>query len=79
MIGAKIFATVGNEEKTKYLVDTFNISKEHIFSSRNPSFLPDVMRETKGKGVDVVLNSLSGDLLHTSVSTSSHWRILKLN
>ena len=24
------------------------------------------MRETKGKGVDLVLNSLSGELLHTS-------------
>jgi NADPH:quinone reductase-like Zn-dependent oxidoreductase len=26
----------------------------------------DVMRETNGKGVDIVLNSLSGELLHAS-------------
>jgi NADPH:quinone reductase-like Zn-dependent oxidoreductase len=45
---------------------TFNIPRNHIFNSRNSSFLPDVTRETNGVGVDVVLNSLSGDLLHTS-------------
>jgi len=45
---------------------TFDIPRNHIFNSRNSSFLPDVMRETNGTGVDVVLNSLSGDLLHAS-------------
>lgn len=45
---------------------TFNIPRDHIFHSRNSSFLPDIMRATNGVGVDVVLNSLSGDLLHAS-------------
>ncbi|KAF2138887.1 uncharacterized protein K452DRAFT_276732 [Aplosporella prunicola CBS 121167] len=66
MVGAKIFATVGTDEKVEYLMRTFSIPRNHIFNSRNSSFLPDVMRETNGTGVDVVLNSLSGDLLHAS-------------
>ncbi|THV54033.1 hypothetical protein BGAL_0036g00320 [Botrytis galanthina] len=66
MIGAEIYATVGNEEKVKYLVERYDIPRSHIFNSRSASFLPDLMRETNGRGVDVVLNSLSGDLLHSS-------------
>ena len=62
----KVYATVGNDEKAEYLMSNLQIPKNHIFNSRDHSFLPDLMRETKGKGVDLVLNSLSGDLLHTS-------------
>lgn len=28
--------------------------------------MPDLMRQTRGRGVDIVLNSLSGELLHAS-------------
>ncbi|KAK8011011.1 hypothetical protein PG990_009976 [Apiospora arundinis] len=66
MVGAKILATVGNEDKVQYLVDTFKIPRECIFSSRSISFLTGVLEHTKGEGVNVVLNSLSGELLHTS-------------
>ena len=62
----KIYATVGNDEKVKHLMDKFQLPRNHIFNSRNSSFLPDLMRETNGRGVDLVLNSLSGELLHTS-------------
>ena len=57
---------MGNDEKVQYLVDTFDIARNHIFNSRNISFLPDLKRQTNGRGVDLVLNSLSGELLHTS-------------
>jgi NADPH:quinone reductase-like Zn-dependent oxidoreductase len=63
---AEIFCTVGNEEKVQYLMSTFGIPRNRIFNSRDSSFLPDVMRETDGCGVDLVLNSLSGELLHAS-------------
>lgn len=45
---------------------TFGIPRHRIFNSRDGSFLPDVMRETGRVGIDLVLNSLSGELLHTS-------------
>lgn len=69
MLGVdKIYATVGSDEKVQYLIDTFGLPRSHIFSSRDAGFLPGIMRETGDRGVDVVLNSLSGELLHTSVS-----------
>jgi NADPH:quinone reductase-like Zn-dependent oxidoreductase len=57
---------VGTEEKVQYLINKLGIPKNHIFNSRDASFLPDLMRETGGQGVDLVLNSLSGELLHAS-------------
>lgn len=62
----QIYCTVGNEEKTSFLVNNFNIPKSHIFHSRDTSFLPALMAATHHRGVDVVLNSLSGELLHAS-------------
>ncbi|XDG06082.1 hypothetical protein ABKA04_005697 [Annulohypoxylon sp. FPYF3050] len=66
MLGAEIYATVGSEKKVKYLMDHFGIPRNRIFNSRDASFAEGVMRETEGRGVDVVLNSLSGELLHES-------------
>ncbi|PGH03116.1 hypothetical protein AJ79_07443 [Helicocarpus griseus UAMH5409] len=65
-IGAIIYATVGDDEKAKYLTETYNIPRDQIFNSRDSSFFPGIMHATKGEGVDVVLNSLSGELLHAS-------------
>ncbi|KAK4941986.1 Type I Iterative PKS [Elasticomyces elasticus] len=66
MIGAEIYATVGSDNKVEFLVDNHQIPRDHIFNSRDTSFRDDVLRMTKGVGVDVVLNSLSGELLHAS-------------
>ncbi|KAM7215616.1 hypothetical protein V8F06_009003 [Rhypophila decipiens] len=70
MLGvSEVYATVGgstSEEKKRYLMDTFGIPRSRIFSSRDASFLSAVMLQTDGRGVDVVLNSLSGQLLHAS-------------
>ncbi|KAK2603883.1 hypothetical protein QQS21_003918 [Conoideocrella luteorostrata] len=63
LAGAQIFVTASTEEKRLFLHDTFRIPKTHIFSSRNNSFRDGILNETDGKGVDVVINSLSGSLL----------------
>jgi NADPH:quinone reductase-like Zn-dependent oxidoreductase len=42
------------------------IPDDHIFGSRTTAFAADIMAATKGKGVDVILNSLTGDLLNES-------------
>ncbi|PYI12621.1 hypothetical protein BO78DRAFT_457054 [Aspergillus sclerotiicarbonarius CBS 121057] len=64
--GVQLYVTVGNEEKVRYLMETFNIPRANIFNSRDTSFRTDVLAATNGRGVDLVLNSLSGELLHTS-------------
>lgn len=66
MAGADIFVTVGNEEKIRYLMDTFQIPRHRIFNSRDDSFVDGINGATRGKGVDLVLNSLSGELLHAT-------------
>ncbi|KAG5795056.1 hypothetical protein H9Q69_005899 [Fusarium xylarioides] len=66
MVGGEIYATVGNEQKRNYLVKNFGIARSHIFNSRDDSFLDGVMSHTSGRGVDLVLNALSGELLHAS-------------
>jgi NADPH:quinone reductase-like Zn-dependent oxidoreductase len=47
-------------------METFSIPRENIFDSRSPSFFVGVMKQTGHRGVDIVLNSLSGELLHVS-------------
>ena len=62
----QIFTTVSTNEKKKHLIQKFGIKEANIFQSRDSSFLPAIMEATNGRGVDVVLNSLVGDLLHAS-------------
>lgn len=62
-LGAEIFATVGSAEKRKLIMEEYGIPATHIFSSRNTSFKEGVLRMTGGRGVDVVLNSLAGEML----------------
>lgn len=66
LYGAEIFTTVSTEEKKDFLVKNFGVKRENIFNSRTSSFLSGLLAATDGKGVDVVLNSLTGDLLHDS-------------
>lgn len=63
---AEIFATVGSPEKRKLIKDLYSIPEDHIFNSRDLSFAKGVLRMTNGRGVDCVLNSLSGEALQES-------------
>lgn len=47
-------------------MDHIGIPRNRIFNSRSAEFLPEILRETNGRGVDIVLNSLAGELLHAS-------------
>ncbi|KAH7644723.1 fatty acid synthase-like protein 3 [Dermatophagoides farinae] len=63
----EIFVTVGNDVKRQFLIEKFNIADDHIFSSRDTNFEYKIKLMTKSRGVDVVLNSLTGDKLHASL------------
>ncbi|QKX64797.1 uncharacterized protein TRUGW13939_11973 [Talaromyces rugulosus] len=65
-VGAEIYATVGSKSKKDILMTEYGIPADHIFYSRHVSFSRGIMRATKGRGVDVIINSLSGDLLRAS-------------
>lgn len=66
MIGADIYTTVSSDEKVSYLMNTFGIPRTNIFHSRDASFVHSLMVRTNNEGVDVALNSLSGELLHAT-------------
>ena len=64
--GLEIYATVGSQEKRQLIEEVYGIEPDHIFNSRDLSFAKGVMRMTKGRGVDCIINSLSGEALRQS-------------
>ncbi|HET8640600.1 MAG TPA: SDR family NAD(P)-dependent oxidoreductase [Pseudonocardiaceae bacterium] len=64
--GAEVFATAGNEEKRSFLR---SLGVAHVMDSRSLAFAGQVLAETNGEGVDVVLNSLSGEFIPASIAT----------
>ncbi|TGO19734.1 hypothetical protein BPAE_0334g00010 [Botrytis paeoniae] len=66
---ADIFVTVGTDDKREFLSKNFGIPKNRMFSSRNTKFAEEIRKETNGRGVDIILNSLIGELLDES------WRL----
>ena len=65
-LGAEVFASVGNDEKRKFLSEKYGIPADHIFNSRTTEFAPKLMALTNGEGVNVILNSLTEDILDSS-------------
>lgn len=65
-LGLVVYATVGSMEKRKLLVEKYRVNPEHIFNSRDTSFVHGIKRVTNKRGVDCILNSLSGELLRQS-------------
>ena len=65
-LGAEIFATVGTAEKKQFLISEFGLPADHIFSSRTTAFREGILRMTDNQGVDVVLNSLTGEQFRES-------------
>ncbi|KAL9037775.1 MAG: hypothetical protein Q9180_003532 [Flavoplaca navasiana] len=64
--GAVVYASVGTEEKRKFLQETYGIPKNHIFTSRSSAFASGVSATTNGRGVDVIVNSLAGEALRST-------------
>lgn len=64
--GAEVHATAGSPEKLAYLQ---SIGMTHLYGSRTLDFADRVLEATGGRGVDVVLNSLSGSAITQSMKT----------
>ncbi|PFH58774.1 hypothetical protein XA68_13216 [Ophiocordyceps unilateralis] len=78
-LGATVYATVGSRAKKQLLMDEYAIPAERIFYSRDTSFAKGVMRATRGRGVDVVVNTLVGDGLLASLDcVAPHGRFIEI-
>lgn len=72
--GCEIFTTVGSQAKKQFLLDHFPlIEEDHIGNSHDCSFEDDILTLTNSKGVDIVLNSLSGEQLNASLRVLSRY------
>ena len=66
--GCPVFTTVGSQAKRDFLLKEFpQLKASHIGNSRDTSFEEMVLKETNGRGVDLVLNSLSDDKLQAGL------------
>ena len=63
--GAVVFATAGSAEKRAYLQ---SLGIEHVMDSRSLGFAQEVSERTGGRGVDIVLNSLTGPAIEKSLA-----------
>lgn len=67
-LGCKVFTTVGSQAKKDFLLKKFpQLNEKYIGNSRDVSFEELILTETDGRGVDMVLNSLSDDKLQASI------------
>jgi len=62
--GAEIYATAGSERKRSLLR---RIGIRHVYDSRSLDFREQILRDTDGEGVHVVLNSLADDFVPASL------------
>jgi acyl transferase domain-containing protein/NAD(P)-dependent dehydrogenase (short-subunit alcohol dehydrogenase family) len=74
--GSEVFATAGSDEKRTHLRA---MGVRQVSSSRTLDFVREVMDATGGDGVDVVLNSLSGEFITKSLGLlRSHGRFVEI-
>jgi acyl transferase domain-containing protein len=64
-LGAEVFATAGSPEKREFLK---SLGVKHVMDSRSLDFAEEILRDTNGEGVDVVLNSIAGEAIPKSLS-----------
>jgi acyl transferase domain-containing protein/acyl carrier protein len=75
-VGAEIFATAGNPEKRDFLRQ---LGIQHVYDSRTLDFAHQILDDAGGRGVDVVLNSLTGAAMARSLAVlASGGRFLEL-
>ena len=63
--GAEIYATASTDEKRDYLL---SLGITRVMDSRSLDFYDEILETTDGYGVDVILNTLSGEALMQSMN-----------
>ena len=63
-LGAEVFATAGTAEKRDFVR---LLGADHVLDSRSLAFAEEIMRITRGEGIDAVLNSLAGEAINRNL------------
>ena len=64
-IGAEVYATAGTEEKRELLK---SLGVKYVYNSRDLEFAEAIRKDTNGEGIDMVLNSLTGEAMIRSMN-----------
>ena len=64
IMGAQVYVTAGSDEKRDFLR---LLGADYIYNSRSLAFAEEILAQTNGKGVDVVLNSLAGEAINRNL------------
>lgn len=74
--GAEIFATAGSPEKRAFLR---SMGIQHVMDSRTLGFADEVLAQTQGEGLDIVLNALTDEFVPRSLALlRSNGRFLEI-
>ncbi|KAH8707077.1 hypothetical protein GQ44DRAFT_831130 [Phaeosphaeriaceae sp. PMI808] len=65
-MGADVFATVRTATEKDQVLEQFNIPADQIFSCQSLEFASQILQKANGVGLDVIFNSLPGDILTES-------------
>lgn len=73
---AEVFATAGSPEKRAFLKE---MGISHVMNSRSLDFADEIMEKSDGKGMDIVLNTLSGLAMRASLAVlAPHGRFIEI-
>ncbi|KAF4628668.1 hypothetical protein G7Y89_g9483 [Cudoniella acicularis] len=64
---AEVYATFTSDEHMRVLTEKYGLQEDHIIYSEGSSFTKAIMRATKGRGVDIIISSQTGDDLSTAL------------
>lgn len=75
-MGAVVYATAGSEERRRAALD---LGATAAFDSRSVGFVDDILRITDGRGVDVIYNSLPGEMIAQNFAVAGEFcRIIEI-
>lgn len=65
--GAEVYTTVESDDGLEILVKNYAVPRDHIFKLSDPHLSHAILTATQNRGVDVILNCLTGDRLQDSL------------
>ncbi|CPZ11503.1 Probable polyketide synthase [Mycobacteroides abscessus] len=75
-MGAVVYATAGSEERRRAVLD---LGATAAFDSRSVGFVDDILQITEGRGVDVIYNSLPGEMIAQNFAVAGEFcRIIEI-
>lgn len=75
-MGATVYATAGTEERRRAALE---LGAAAAFDSRSVGFVDDILRITEGRGVDVIYNSLPGEMIAQNFAVAGEFcRIIEI-